>query len=69
MRKLTHPNIVKYIEHFESSKHVYIIMTYCDGGSLETKIIDQYKVKAFTEYQVSQGLLITQIIIIISSSS
>jgi serine/threonine protein kinase len=36
--KLDHPNICKYYETYESPKHVYLIMEYCEGIDLFEKI-------------------------------
>ncbi|VDO14996.1 unnamed protein product, partial [Rodentolepis nana] len=41
LAKLNHPNIVKYCHSFEESDAIYIIMEYCDGGDLYTKINSQ----------------------------
>lgn len=34
LRKLDHPNIVKYIETFENSQFLYIVMELCEGSEL-----------------------------------
>lgn len=33
-----HPNIIKMYEVYEDTKHIYIVMEYCDGGELFDKI-------------------------------
>lgn len=33
-KSLNHPNIVKFIDFFEDSKNVYIILELCEGGNL-----------------------------------
>ncbi|KAK7068357.1 Serine/threonine-protein kinase Nek4 [Halocaridina rubra] len=38
---LKHPNIVSYKESFEQDHHLYLLMTYCEGGDLFTKIRHQ----------------------------
>nr|WP_198044672.1 serine/threonine-protein kinase [Lysinibacillus timonensis] len=38
LKKLVHPNIVQYIEHFEENGTMYIVMEYCEGQTLETYI-------------------------------
>lgn len=35
MSQIRHPNIVHCFEFYESNNHYYIIMEYCEGGSLE----------------------------------
>ena len=34
LKKIRHPNIVRILEVFESSKHVLIVTEYCGGGDL-----------------------------------
>ena len=36
MKELNHPNIIQFIDYFESHNHVYVIMEYCNGGSLSS---------------------------------
>lgn len=38
LQQLNHPNIVRYIEHYELRGVLYIIMEYADGGDLAEKI-------------------------------
>lgn len=38
LQKLNHPNIVRYVEHFENRNNLYIVMEYCDDGDLHGKI-------------------------------
>ncbi|XP_069686207.1 serine/threonine-protein kinase Nek1-like [Periplaneta americana] len=38
LAKLQHPYIVAYKESFEYDKNLYIVMDYCEGGDLYTKI-------------------------------
>jgi len=37
---LDHPNIVKFIEEFETQKYLYLVMEYIDGNDLFTEIIN-----------------------------
>ena len=48
LRKLDHPNIVKIIEFYSTSKAYYIITDYCSCGELYNQIKTQYN-----EYQLS----------------
>lgn len=34
LRSVSHPNIVRYIDHFEDNSHLYIVMEYADSGDL-----------------------------------
>ena len=34
LRRLDHPNIVKYFEQYESEKYLYLVMEYCPGQEL-----------------------------------
>jgi len=36
LKSLSHPNIVKYIQHVSTKTHVYIIMEYIENGSLRS---------------------------------
>ncbi|KAH8820375.1 kinase-like protein [Xylogone sp. PMI_703] len=38
MRKISHPNIVQYIEHVDWEEHLYIIMEFIPGGDLGSLI-------------------------------
>jgi NIMA (never in mitosis gene a)-related kinase len=38
LSKLKHPNIVSYKDSFESNGFLFIVMLYCEGGDLYTKI-------------------------------
>jgi len=38
LQKMDHPNIVKYKDHLQDDQNLYIIMGYCEGGDLHTKI-------------------------------
>jgi NIMA (never in mitosis gene a)-related kinase len=57
---LNHPNITRFREVYKTKKgKLCIVMDYCDGGDLQTKIKSQQKVKDaqgkvqyFTENQV-----------------
>lgn len=40
MSKLSHPNIVQFIEQFESEERVYIVSEFCELGEL-SKHVDQ----------------------------
>lgn len=36
MKKLDHPNIIQFIDAKKTDNNIYLIMEYCDGGSLES---------------------------------
>ena len=42
MKELNHPNIVRFYDLLTSYSHYYVIMEYCNGGSL-TKCLKKYK--------------------------
>ncbi|CAG9311624.1 unnamed protein product [Blepharisma stoltei] len=42
MKKLDHPNILKVYQIFEDHKNFYIIMEYCSGGELFSKISKEH---------------------------
>ena len=41
LREVDHPNIIKFYDTYENSTHIYIVMEYCSGGELFTKITDE----------------------------
>ncbi|XP_041806195.1 serine/threonine-protein kinase Nek5 isoform X2 [Chelmon rostratus] len=51
LSKMKHPNIVAFIDSFQESGSLYIVMEFCDGGDLMKKINLQRGVP-FTEEQV-----------------
>ena len=44
LKKLNHPNIVKFESIKKTKKHFYIIMEFCNGGSL-SKALEKYQQK------------------------
>lgn len=44
MKKLNHPNIIHFYEYFMTTNNYYIIMDYCNGGSL-SDLLKEYKLK------------------------
>lgn len=38
LRQVDHPNIIKFYDTYEDSTYIYIVMEYCSGGELFTKI-------------------------------
>lgn len=51
LRKLDHPNITKYVDHFESRGSLFIVMEYANGGDLYTKIKGRNG-RRFTEKEI-----------------
>nr|XP_039265484.1 serine/threonine-protein kinase Nek1-like [Styela clava] len=51
LSKMRHPNIVQYVESFEESGCLYIVMEYCEGGDLYARINSQ-RGMAFSETKV-----------------
>lgn len=41
LRKLDHPNIVKFIDAKKTKEYMYLIMEFCNEGSLEDMILKQ----------------------------
>jgi serine/threonine protein kinase len=42
---VNHPNIVRYLEHFEDGTLIFIVMEYADGGDLSSRIKDAKKME------------------------
>eukprot|EP00397_Hematodinium_sp_SG-2012_P036451 GEMP01039354.1.p1 GENE.GEMP01039354.1~~GEMP01039354.1.p1 ORF type:complete len:520 (+),score=129.96 GEMP01039354.1:3-1562(+) len=40
LRRLDHPNIVKIFETFEDFRYLYIVLEYCEGGDLLSRILE-----------------------------
>ena len=40
MKTLDHPNIIRIFEYFESLSKIHIVLEYCSGGELLTKIVN-----------------------------
>lgn len=55
LKNLKHPNIVAYKESFQIDGYLNIVMLFCDGGDLYTKIKEQNG-KFLEETQVIQTL-------------
>ncbi|GFN82177.1 serine/threonine-protein kinase nek1 [Plakobranchus ocellatus] len=51
LAQLKHPNIVSYIESFEERGTLYIVMNYCSGGDLYSKI-NERRGQLFSEDQI-----------------
>ena len=43
LQNLDHPHIVKYYESYDDSKYFYLVMEYCPGGELFSKIVKNNK--------------------------
>ena len=43
LQEMDHPNIVKYKDHLQDDQNLYIIMGYCEGGDLHSKIKEASK--------------------------
>ncbi|CAF4084454.1 unnamed protein product, partial [Rotaria magnacalcarata] len=42
LSEMKHPYIVSYVESFEDPTSLFIVMDYCDGGDLHTRIQAQH---------------------------
>ncbi|PBJ75161.1 NIMA-related kinase [Trypanosoma cruzi cruzi] len=51
LRTLNHPNITRYVDHYEKNGSLYIVMEYANGGDLYTKIRSRKGVR-FTEKEI-----------------
>ena len=49
LRSVRHPNVVRYVEHFEERDALYIITEYADGGTLASAIEHQRSGPPMTE--------------------
>ena len=39
LKKLDHPNIIKYFEKYENQSFIYIVTELCPGGELFEKLV------------------------------
>ena len=51
LKILDHPNIIKIFKGYEDTKNFYIVMEYCEGGELFTKLVNK---RHFTEYEAAK---------------
>ncbi|RNF07943.1 putative serine/threonine-protein kinase [Trypanosoma conorhini] len=51
LRTLHHPNITRYVDHYERNGSLYIVMEYANGGDLYTKIRNRRGAR-FTETEI-----------------
>lgn len=69
LKKLRHPNIVSYKESFQLDGYLHIVMLYCDGGDLYSKIKEHKAIGRPIEetqivewfVQIAMALQVTQI--------
>lgn len=50
MRKLDHPNLIKLVEVHESEHSIYMILEYCNGGTLRDFLMSNIKLN---KHQIS----------------
>lgn len=53
LKKLDHPNIVKYYDSYEDDGCIYIVMEYIPGENLN-QLIKQRKINKFNEFNASE---------------
>lgn len=41
IKKIDHPNIVKFYEAFEDNKYLHLVMEFCAGGELFDQIVEE----------------------------
>ena len=51
LQDLDHPSISRYIETYESPKHIYLVMEYCGGVDLFERIVKHQD--SFTEQKAA----------------
>lgn len=44
MKKVDHPNIIKYYETYDCNNYTYIVMELCSGGPLASFVINKAKI-------------------------
>ena len=40
--KQIHENVVRIYESYEDARNIYLVMDYCDGGTLYQKILERH---------------------------
>jgi len=48
MKKLNHPNIVKFLDVYETVNNCYIVTEFCEGGPLQKLIDAKHNINAGT---------------------
>ena len=45
LKKLSHPNVVKFVEGFETGRRIYLVMEKCEGGDLLHRMAKQNHIR------------------------
>lgn len=57
LSELNHPCISKYIGHYQTERYLYVVMEYCEGKQLYTKVIEQDKFSEEETMAIMEQLL------------
>jgi serine/threonine-protein kinase ULK/ATG1 len=63
LTKISHPNIIKFIEMLRTNNNYYLVYEYCNGGTLsdyiksKKRLSEDEAIKIFTQLRSAFGLL------------
>lgn len=57
MQCLTHPHIVRYLEAYEDNQRMYIVMEFCESGTLEEIILKNMKREGYGNLNINNSMM------------
>jgi len=57
LKKISHPNIIKFIEILRTSNNIYLVYEYCNGGNLAEYIKKNKKIEDKEAFLIFQQIL------------
>lgn len=57
LRKLNHPNVIKLYDYFKEDGHLFIVLEYCSGGTLEDKISRNEEISEESKIKICSQLI------------
>lgn len=57
LKKLNHPNIVQLYDYFQADDNLFIVLEYCNGGTLEEKIKNNEEISESDKIKICSQLI------------